>query len=1394
METQEENIVKMAVGNAKEKEQLDDARVKASMEQSESQRKKDNTGRLNHNPLSLRRVNHKLPSECVNFDIYQYESPPKTPNEFHSLQPFYTFGKVLDRILALWLLYNESFKLLKSIDNRPLVGYMNVFPELKDSIWLLKASLHKGSAFIGKSYHNGYRTCGDAFREGDRELGYLISITINLINFEGLILKSLTEICTRIQSQIFNRLHNAGTWRAKLDFEELISVSEKGQAEVVELLAQLSGRLHFEWSQKQAPSRLIDTISSPSFPIGEWLDDPVLSANTIRNPKSQPPQPGIIPSRVRCFTCSKQNSLKRLMQVRYLKISQLVANIEIRLVIFPIELLPLGAPDALSRQQISILRESLITARLKGRRMMTEEGRASFEKVTRTGALDLTRDPLEIQNAIPVLVPAVDTVLDSLSGLASVQQIRESNDQQSYPPIQGRKLSQRGPSSILVAMTEDDTLVREIRKNHEGVDNESSAEMADPSIYKSYEILEKGVHQPQYYPVNRSAYYPPSSFSSTSFSSNTGAYQSQYHPKPSPSSFSQFYNPMQRFENESVREQSWIGISEFQAMEKPAKTERKSARKERKGKEKEGKGWSSWVKSPVWEGPNESDLLSTSASTTKQEQLDINMGFKQIRPDVTENIIRGFLQAGPTDPNSQQKFQESYSRSKFTDGKFSANSYGLSPKIWRSVPSLSAYTLTGLERNSFTLPKPVIHIPLGKDLHLADRVERGLPKTFKSFQEFMAMENVEVTGGIQKLDVNEKDAKIKDDLSVVPQGFVESGSQIRSYNNVLAVDSHQKESVALTQIDKSFCVRRGQGAEASLIDPKIEDLYAQPRKSQSGEVKYTSADELIEPQPEDPQNRSNSMNIGSTRISEPVSFTSPGTDTFSAIPTASIATKASNDRFACLHPGCVRSSSRSSDLQRHMRKHDTSTKLFNCNVKGCKYNGAKGFYRRDKLVSHQRKRHGMHKSGEVKYASTDELTKPQLEDSPKDSVIVCSTRGIEHNSKATLFAHEAPKKHSSTKSTKIQLALVTLLTFLEYATFAPFKRWLTVTWRNRTMSEFYVISSSWLGLGCILVSMGVSNPPINPGKKRLFWTCRCGYQSYDDFLELRSGAVKRYESQLREHLNPRDDTKGSGSFSGLFRGLRMLGFAFGKNNNDKPNNQSSLPQFNTTEQPGNGGLPTTAPLADSLYLLLCIPHRKYATKLIQPELQHICTDQSFFNLLRENYRGLRGRVRYSLSLKTLKQIKFVQFEMYKSQLVDIRKQDDIPPEDKKDEYRYRPIPAEIIPPIGENMMMHLCSHPEDADDVDALCLDRIPKKLRDRLLVCPTKGTGLGWGIHFIEGWHYNIIWLLAFVLLLLASLVFLICWGALQHDLQGASGVAAYMLAFVTLFIGSIQALFELS
>ena len=345
-----------------------------------------------------------------------------------------------------------------------------------------------------------------------------------------------------------------------------------------------------------------------------------------------------------------------------------------------------------------------------------------------------------------------------------------------------------------------------------------------------------------------------------------------------------------------------------------------------------------------------------------------------------------------------------------------------------------------------------------------------------------------------------------------------------------------------------------------------------------------------------------------------------------------------------------------------------------------------------------------------------------------------------------------------------------------------------------------------------ILSLIKKAPAVSLKKERIASQCRCGYRFYDDFTELRPSAAVKYEELLlrrsstskgRPHTvdqvaheqsdgdtrttsppNSKRSTYISNGINGMMSIVRGV--------TDKEDSAPPLPQYQLGNR--NAVVPgTSSRNQELLYLLMCIPQHQYATKLLQPQISAIRSDQDFFLLLRSNYRQMRGQIRRLLSLKALRSIKFVQLEMYKSELVDIRKQDDLPPEDKKNEYRYNPVPAEIIPPVGENHMLHLINHPTHAEE-DGFVLDRIPKKLKEPLHVCPSRGTGLGWGIYFIEGWQVSIITIVAFAVLLAGSLAFLICWSVLKHDIQGASGVAAYIIAFLGLAIGSMQAVFELT
>ena len=61
---------------------------------------------------------------------------------------------------------------------------------------------------------------------------------------------------------------------------------------------------------------------------------------------------------------------------------------------------------------------------------------------------------------------------------------------------------------------------------------------------------------------------------------------------------------------------------------------------------------------------------------------------------------------------------------------------------------------------------------------------------------------------------------------------------------------------------------------------------------------------------------------------------------------------------SCLHSECTSTFARASDLHRHMKSHQDGFKDFHCWEPGCGRNRMNGFYRRDKLVAHQKRHRG----------------------------------------------------------------------------------------------------------------------------------------------------------------------------------------------------------------------------------------------------------------------------------------------------------------------------------------------------------------------------------------------------------------------------------------------------
>jgi hypothetical protein len=302
---------------------------------------------------------------------------------------------------------------------------------------------------------------------------------------------------------------------------------------------------------------------------------------------------------------------------------------------------------------------------------------------------------------------------------------------------------------------------------------------------------------------------------------------------------------------------------------------------------------------------------------------------------------------------------------------------------------------------------------------------------------------------------------------------------------------------------------------------------------------------------------------------------------------------------------------------------------------------------------------------------------------------------------------------------------------------------------------------------------------------------KCGQSLYDDFTELKQGAARRLEGRL----NRRDDGSNRSirsrlsfkSFSTtVSSSMDSLKKAFGWKESELPKHKL---QMGSNELPNNPPAPP-APPTEPLFLLLCHSEGVYAKKLLQLSICDLKSDKKLFAVLRSNYKQMRARWWSFLSFKTLVGIKFVKFEMYKSSLVDICEKNAIPPPERVGhEYRYKPTPPEMIPPVGENHLMHLFQHPGHAED-EPVCLERFPKKLRERLAVCGGQLTGFGWGLSLEEGWDCKKTSAVGFVIFVMGSALWGILWTVFEKSIQDAFAVAAYMVSFAVVTVGFMQAM----
>lgn len=218
--------------------------------------------------------------------------------------------------------------------------------------------------------------------------------------------------------------------------------------------------------------------------------------------------------------------------------------------------------------------------------------------------------------------------------------------------------------------------------------------------------------------------------------------------------------------------------------------------------------------------------------------------------------------------------------------------------------------------------------------------------------------------------------------------------------------------------------------------------------------------------------------------------------------------------------------------------------------------------------------------------------------------------------------------------------------------------------------------------------------PVEPGKVRVRWTCSCGAQLHDDFIERRPGAARELERYLNR---PRTVTAGNGTPTSPSSSMGSRSFT-GSTIGGPPSSQTSWSSYNFPTQGsssynGNEKPPQTHtgasmypgynPLPEPPWLLTCANEDRFTPKLAHLDMapHKIRSDKDLALSLRDHYFNVNKKWWRALRMRGLTTIEFVQFEVHQNRFADIRKRNDMPPLAIGD-YNFEP--TDLLPPVSRS--------------------------------------------------------------------------------------------------------------
>ena len=149
--------------------------------------------------------------------------------------------------------------------------------------------------------------------------------------------------------------------------------------------------------------------------------------------------------------------------------------------------------------------------------------------------------------------------------------------------------------------------------------------------------------------------------------------------------------------------------------------------------------------------------------------------------------------------------------------------------------------------------------------------------------------------------------------------------------------------------------------------------------------------------------------------------------------------------------------------------------------------------------------------------------------------------------------------------------------------------------------------------------------------------------------EAHPGAAKDLERKLNERYIRSQASSGGPSIispgTRSFFMQKIVNFSLILNLLKAQEDPKGLPVHEVRAQndPSSSKMPSVPP-EESRYLLLCMSDGDFqlAPKLVQPGVQDLRTDRDFFEILRQTYNTRRRKWKSLLSMRQLKEIKFVR--------------------------------------------------------------------------------------------------------------------------------------------------------